>query len=354
MKCKIIFLATLGLALSTSLGFSEGWPGPGMGNNDAKQNVQEQSNQQPQQTQESFNNIENKKEEEFHIEQVYPSPYVQYPPPVPSRQDMFRRDMNDLYGLTPNEIIQLRKEWEARQKAATDAPAELKCVTIPISLASGMKMPTIQVTPGYVSSIVLLDRFGNPWPVKGVSWGDKEAFQVESPSGDTNKNATGIPQNIISVSPLRSIGATSMSILLEDKSIPVVLRLVINKAVNDARADLKIDGLAPGAAPEMRASTIPAQFATTDMIAFLDGVPPKSATRLMVNSELIEAWSYAGSMIVRTRTDLVSPSWQGIEHGADHLKVYKTSMVPVILVLDHGETNMVTVTLPETNVFDAK
>jgi intracellular multiplication protein IcmK len=258
--------------------------------------------------------------------------------------------MNDLYGLTPDEIRQLRKEMDARQKAATDAPSELRSVTIPVSLSPGTMMPTVQVTPGYVSSIVVLDRFGNPWPIKGVSWGNREEYQVEPPPAQGEDS--GIPQNIIAVTPLRTIGATSMSILLADKPLPVVIRLVVSRGVTDARADLRIDGLAPGAAPEIRASTIPEQFGDAEMVGFLDGVPPKGSTRLKANSDLIEAWDFKGKMIVRTKGDLVSPRWTGIEHGADDLKVYQTSLVPVVLVLRDGGTNMVTVTLPERNVFD--
>jgi intracellular multiplication protein IcmK len=258
--------------------------------------------------------------------------------------------MNDLYGLTPDEIRQLRREMEARQRAATDAPSELRSVTIPVSLAPGGVMPTVRVTPGYVTSIVVLDRFGNPWPIKGVSWGNKEEYQVEPPPAQ--QEGSGVPQNIIAVTPLRTIGATSMSILLADKSLPVVIRLVVSKGETDARADLRIDGLAPGAAPEVRASTIPEQFGDADMVAFLDGVPPKGSTRLNVNSDVVEAWDFNGRMIVRTKGSLVSPRWTGIEHGADDLKVYQTSLVPVVLVLRDGATNMVTVQLPERNVFD--
>jgi intracellular multiplication protein IcmK len=258
--------------------------------------------------------------------------------------------VNDLYGFTPDEIRQLRKEMDDRQRAATDAPSELRSVTIPVSLSPGTIMPTVQVTPGYVSSIVVLDRFGNPWPIKGVSWGNREEYQVEPPPAQGED--TGVPQNIIAVTPLRTIGATSMSILLADKALPVVIRLVVSRGVTDARADLRIEGLAPGAAPEIRASTIPEQFGDADMVGFLDGVPPKGSTRLTVNSDLVEAWDFKGKMIVRTKGNLVSPRWTGIEHGADELKVYQTSLVPVVLVLRDGGTNMVTVTLPERNVFD--
>lgn len=286
----------------------------------------------------------------YKVEQVYPSPYIHLPGPVPPRGESFRRDINDIYGLTPDEIRQLRKEMDDRQRAATDAPSELRSVTIPVSLSPGTIMPTVQVTPGYVTSIVVLDRFGNPWPIKGVSWGNREEYQVEPPPAQSEDK--GVPQNIIAVTPLRTIGATSMSILLAEKSLPVVIRLVVSRGVTDARADLRIEGLAPGAAPEIRASTIPEQFGDADMVGFLDGVPPKGSTRLGVNSDLIEAWDFKGKMIVRTKGSLVSPRWTGIEHGADDLKVYQTSLVPVVLVLRDGGTNMVTVTLPERNVFD--
>jgi len=331
----LIFLATCGVAIAAP------WAGPG-----SEEPAPAQEGQTAQQGQPAMVH----QDDGYKVEQVYPSPYIQLPGPVPSRGDGFRRDMDDLYGLTPDEIRQLRKEMEARQRAATDAPSELRSVTIPVSLSPGQAMPTVHVTPGYVTSIVVLDRFGNSWPIKGVSWGNKEEYQVEPPPAQSAD--AGVPQNIIAVTPLRTIGATSMSILLADKSLPVVLRLVVSKGVTDARADLRIDGLAPGASPEIRASTIPEQFGSTDMVGFLDGVPPKGSTRLNVNSDLIEAWDYNGKMVVRTKGNLVSPRWTGIEHGADDLKVYQTSLVPVVLVLRDGATNMVTVSLPERNIFD--
>lgn len=288
----------------------------------------------------------------FAIQPQYPSPYIQLPGVVPGRSELFQRDKNDLFGLTPDEIRKLRKELASRQEAASDAPSDLKSVTIPISLTPGTQMPTIRVTPGYVSSVVVLDKYGNPWPIKGVTWGNKEEYSVEPPPPPGQD--TSVPQNIIAVTPLRSIGATSLSILLSGKSLPVVVRLVISKGVTDARADLRVDGLAPGASAEVRGSNIPDQFSDTDMVAFLDGVPPKLAERLKVNSDLVEAWSFKGSMIVRTKGNLVSPAWTGIEHGADDLRVYKTSIVPVLLVLSDGGTKMVTITPPEKNVFEKR
>lgn len=339
---KVVLAIVVGL-LSAGAALAEPWAGAGTGGGEQAQN----GSQQPAAVQMP---APMPADEGYRVEQVYPSPYIQLPGPVPSRGDGFRRDTNDLFGLTPDEIRQLRKEMDERQRAATDAPSELRSVTIPVSLSPGMAMPSVQVTPGYVTSIVVLDRFGNPWPIKGVSWGNREEYQVEPPPAQ--KEDAGIPQNIIAVTPLRTIGATSMSILLADKPLPVVIRLVVNRGVTDARADLKIDGLAPGAAPEIRASTVPEQFGDADMVAFLDGVPPKGSTRLTVNSDLVEAWDFKGKMVVRTKGNLVSPRWTGIEHGADDLKVYQTSLVPVVLVLRDGATNMVTVTLPERNVFD--
>lgn len=337
-----VFFAFAVFLISAGVASAQPWSGAGVGAPEQGQNGSQQpARQQP---------APSPMDDGYRVEQVYPSPYIQLPGPVPSRGEGFRRDTNDLFGLTPDEIRQLRKEMDERQRAATDAPAELRSVTVPVSLSPGNTMPTVQVTPGYVTSIVVLDRFGNPWPIKGVSWGNREEYQVEPPPAQGED--TGVPQNIIAVTPLRTIGATSMSILLAEKSLPVVIRLVVNRSVTDARADLKIDGLAPGAAPEIRASTVPEQFGDADMVAFLDGVPPKGSTRLVVNSDLVEAWDFQGKMVVRTKGSLVSPRWTGIEHGADDLKVYQTSLVPVVLVLRDGATNMVTVTLPERNVFD--
>jgi intracellular multiplication protein IcmK len=295
----------------------------------------------------------------FETKRVYPSPYIYLPDAVPPRSQSLQHDFEALFGMTPSEILQLRKEYEARQKAITREPAEMRSVTIPVSLQPGGAIPTILVSPGYISAISVIDKRGNPWPIVGVSWGDKSDYQVDLPHTAVHieKNATDlkdIPENIIHISALRPTGSMGMSILLQGKPTPVVCKIIVDLKKVDARVDLRVQDLSPYATEYAGRDNIqvPEQFATRDMMAFLDGVPPKSAQKLKTDSDDIMVWAYNGRLIVRAQDDLVSPRWDGVEYGANKVRVYQTTISPIILFFSHGETKIVRVNLPEKNIFD--
>lgn len=269
---------------------------------------------------------------------VYPQPYIYIPPPAPPRKDRMEWVEQEVMNMTPEEIRAFKEEYRKRQAAAYDKPPELRTSTVPVSLEPGAEFPSVHVAPGHVSSLVFLDAGGDPWPVKGVSWGDKDTFRIEPPP-ESDKSA---PQNIVAVSVAREIGATSMSVLLEGKAVPVVIRLKADRKISDARVDLRLNEYGPKSDPMNRAvaASIPAQAGDTVMTAFLDGVPPKGARELKVEGGPMRAWMFGDQMYVRTVANLMSPAWDAVEHGAGGVRVYRMGQAPVVLFAYNGGTNM--------------
>lgn len=268
----------------------------------------------------------------------YPQPYIYIPPPVAPRKNRVDWVEQEVMNMTPEEIRAFKEEYRKRQAAAYDHPPELRTQTIPISLEPGAAFPTIHVSPGHVTSLVFLDAGGDPWPIKGVSWGDKDTFRIEPPP-ESDKAA---PQNIMAVSVAREIGATSASVLLEGKAVPVVIRLKVDRKISDARVDLRLSEYGPKSDPVNRAaaSSIPAQAGDTVMTAFLDGAPPKGSRELIIEGGPMRAWIYGDQMYVRTIAHLMSPAWDAVEHGAGGVRVYRLAQSPVLLYAHNGGTNM--------------
>jgi len=272
------------------------------------------------------------------VQMVYPQPYIYIPPPVAPRKERTQWVEDEVMGMTPEEIRAFKADYRKRQAAASDAPPEMRTSTVPITLEPGAGFPTVMVSPGHVSSLVFLDAGGDPWPVKGVSWGDRETFKVEPPP----ENDKSAPQNVIAVSLGREIGATSMSVLLEGKAVPVIIQLKVDRKVTDARVDLRLNEYGPKSNPsnQVARSNIPAQAGDTVMTSFLDGVPVDGSRELAVEGAPMRAWMMNDVMYVRTIVSLLSPAFDAVEYGAGGVRVYRMSQSSVLLYAHNGGTNM--------------
>lgn len=75
-------------------------------------------------------------------------------------------------------------------------------------------------------------------------------------------------------------------------------------------------------------------------MAFLDGVPPQSAQRVVVHGAKgrdIHVWRYNQSLYVRSRLAAVWPAWSAVSNGVGGLRVYKMRPVSQLMMSISGE-----------------
>jgi intracellular multiplication protein IcmK len=264
------------------------------------------------------------------IEPVMPKiiespPPVILPPPASPRGEVVQQSTQQVVPMTPDEIRRFRTYIQQEQSATYGKPPATRSRTFPVSLIAGASIPEVHIAPGYVASIVLIDKYGNPWPVEGrPAIGDPNLYSVIVPESTDH--------NVITVSALLQAGNSNLSVTLKGQSVPINIRLVTDTKEADLRADMQIQARGPNTDPVMaNASGVVAGVPDKTMTAFVDGTPPKGAVELETSDPNIRVWSYSGLLYARTTCTILTPAPVGASFGSGGLRVYRFPQSPLIL-----------------------
>lgn len=262
------------------------------------------------------------------------------PPRAQPRDEAFDQASDSLMPLSPEEIRRYKRMLEQKQDAMYGgAPPKTNSRLYQVSLETGADIPTVYIAPGYVASIVLIDAYGNPWPVSGApAVGNPNLYSVDAVESED--------RNVLNVSALTGAGSSNLAVSLKGQSVPMNIRLVTqrNKAV--IRADMRLQDRGPKTDPVQAShNSIPAATPDDRMMAFVDGVPPSSARAVRTSDSGFRAWIDNDMLYLRTRHALLSPRWQSVSHGTAGLRVYRMSPTPMALYADKGETRTLRIDL---------
>jgi len=270
---------------------------------------------------------------------IEPEHFIVLPPLEDDRSAVYRQVEREEVRLNPDEIRQYRQMLLEREHAASYVkPPKLRSQTHTVSLAPGSNIPSIKIAPRYVSSLVVVDSQGNPWPIVGHNNGSPTVFQTVVPEAD--------PHNVISISALANVGASNLAILLEGQTVPLIVQLSIDRDEMDVRADMVISELGPRSSPILR-HTSGFIDATPDstMMAFVDGVPPQGAVGLTVSDSRFRVWEYGDQLYIRTGLSISSPRYSAISHGTGGVRVYRMNKTPMILFSADGRVGTLRIEL---------
>jgi intracellular multiplication protein IcmK len=245
--------------------------------------------------------------------------------------ETFEAALKMLMPMTPEQI---RKTYDAfivnRRAAETPAIApEPRQVVETISLDPGGEMTTVKMTPGFVTTVVILDASGAPWPVENLSWAG--AFDVTPPESGGN---------IIRFTPQSAHGVGNISIKLVDLIAPITMNLRSNIEEVYYRMDLRVPKAGPLAkTPLIEYGGLKAVAGKDKSLsAILDGIPPEGAEKLLIDGVdgRTSAWRVEDAVYLRTPLSLLSPGWHASATSADGMNVYALSKAPVVLLSDGG------------------
>lgn len=275
---------------------------------------------------------------------ILPGGQIVLPPPEMNKAQEIEREQYRQMPLTPQEIMKLRRQMLELEtsKAKPIIEPKIRTRAISVSLEAGHEVPQILIAPGNVASLAIVDSLGQPWPLAdGPVVGDQESYLVHvSPQ---------VP-NVVNIAANRTAGASTLSLLLEGQSVPLIVRLLTSHDQHDARVDLMMPMSGPRSTAAVRdaagASIIPASVGDETMLAFVQGVPPKGAKEVRASSPLLRAWVMGETLFIRTIASLVSPAWDGESHGAAGVNVYRLPKTPFILISDGGNIQTVQLVFP--------
>lgn len=248
------------------------------------------------------------------------------------RDTAFNNALDAAMPLTPDQIRQLISRMSDVQRAASPPVsdsrrpiAKLKAETV--SLTPGAEPPTVKVASGYVTSLMILDATGAPWPVTDLAFAGK--FDVKVVEGSTH---------VIRILPMMRFQEGNISLQLAGLSAPVILKLVADTDEVYYRYDLRVPAVGPRAEPANISGSTRLVAGDAALMAVLDGYPPEGAQRMKVTGidDRSAAWTYNGQIYLRTPHSLLSPAWSASVSSGDGTNVYAIPDTPVLLLSDQG------------------
>jgi len=246
-------------------------------------------------------------------------------------QRTYEAALKVLLPLSPEEIRGVYAKFkESRQAAETPiSDPKPKTVVQTISLDPSQAPPVIHTSPGYVTTLTILDSSGAPWPVQDISFAGK--FDITPPESGGH---------IMRITPQSAHGVGNMSVRLVDMITPVIFTLTTGLDEIDYRFDARIAKAGPLAKTPIIEFGGLSTVAGTDqnLVSVLDGTLPSGAEKLSIKGVdgRTSAWKMSGKMYLRTPLSLLSPAWESSVASADGTTVYTLNDTPVILLSDDG------------------
>lgn len=248
-----------------------------------------------------------------------------------ARDSAFQAMLNGTFPLQPDEILELLERYrEVREASETrigGAP-ETNITLQSVTLDPGDTPPTIKLSPGYVTTMNVVDVTGQPWPVRDISWGGE--FEIIQPEAG---------EHVVRISPLKAHAVGNLSVQLLEMDTPVMFLLETQLESVDVRYDAQIPEYGPNAdTPIIGNTTIQTTAGNEDIIRILDGIPSVGAQRLNVEGVdgRTTVYDIGGQIYVRTPLSLLSPGWSSSITSADGTNVYTIGQSPVLLLSDKG------------------
>lgn len=234
-----------------------------------------------------------------------------------------------LMSVTPEQIRELRRLVDERQRATAEIPNPPRSVTgsISVSLSPGSTPPVIRPFIGSTSSFVVVDSTGAPWPVENFRIANPDVFPInrlDGPHGSAFTVDTNLPY-----------GQSNLILKLAGVSAPVVISLVAGQREHDARVEVRVQGRGPN-------STVASGslMAGTDarLLPVLDGMAPSGGKPLMVDGVAgVRAWLLpSGRLMVRSPVKVISPASTSFVISADGTHVYEFARTTQLLGMVDG------------------
>lgn len=243
-------------------------------------------------------------------------------------QEAFAKTARQMMPLTPEQIKTLRYLFDQSQKASAadpgDKPPKPTSSSVLVNLSPGAAPPVIRLRAGYVTSLVFLDSTGEPWPIQAYDLGNPKSFNIRWDQ----------KSNTLMVQAMDTYQAGNLAVVMKDHNTPVMLTLMPGQQEVDYRVDLRLPGLGPNAAPSI--TGLP-DAGNSQLLSFLDGVPPAGSQELTVNGGPCQAWVSGNRLFLRTRLTVLSPSWLSTMRSPDGTNVYEMTKAPVVLASARGK-----------------
>lgn len=169
------------------------------------------------------------------------------------------------------EIVDRIKIEEKILSGNTSQNIEKLYSTISVDMLPSDNFKTINLVPNYSTTLIFLDKLGNPWSIKKFIVGGAADYSPEQQS-----------ENIITFSPIAKVSDSNLTVILEDGK-PISFNLVIGDKKVDFITEIKIDGYGNNSPKEESFNFINTKSNTNDLL-YLSKSEEKFMSEMLSNN----------------------------------------------------------------------
>lgn len=241
--------------------------------------------------------------------------------------------------FTEDEALQIKKKLMDREKQL-NAPASTPDVmfrSLNIDPSAPYQDQTIFLSPNYVSTLLIFDKMGNPWPI------EKYVLALSDKLYSDNINSN----TMVLSSKKLNYGRGNVVISLKDLKTPIILSIEISPNKIDYKTDIRLNSFGPNSQPTVfkndKDLSYLGKFAKEDAYSMLDGITPEGGKYIKRPTSLdgVEAWANGKTLYVRTKDILISPSLLPTEYSkmqsADGTYLYTVPNISVLVLSRNGQ-----------------
>lgn len=230
------------------------------------------------------------------------------------------------YGEIADDLI----DDSLRRDAKRSVPKEQRIRDIAIDPFKSRGPFTIETHAGHTSTLALLDSHGNPWPLSGMP--------INSNPSAYSLSWNDTAPHIVVISVSQPYIETTMSMMLDGQTLPIVFRLKNSGGIQDALLTAKIAGLSPFSQSTVLANRPRANLSleTPSLARWVNGDIPDGAHSLSLSGNTeSRAWRYQGMFILETEGRPVFPGDPFASESAPDTKavVYAFKAIPDALAI---------------------
>ncbi len=250
----------------------------------------------------------------------------------PKRNVAFEKVLDNLYPLTPGQILEMRDRHEdtARAKEATSIEPPKPVITSQfVKLSPGTTPPIVRLAEGFVSALVFLDSTGAAWPIESYNLSDPNSFSLSWNKID----------NVIVIQAKKMFKDGNLIVRLDGLDTPVGISLIPGQREVDYRRELRVQGHGPNAKGYV--GDLYPDKENNVLLSVLDGVPPIGSASIDSSHSSVESWRLGPKMYIRTNSKVLSPAWVSSIKSADGMQAYEMNATSSLLITSKGKVETV-------------
>lgn len=244
------------------------------------------------------------------------------------------------FPFTPSEIKMIKVIMNKNQTAlaAPQVPSVFRNRSIVVSTAPGSIAPEIIISPGYITSLIILDKSGLPWPIDQIALGSANNFQFSKAS-----------DNVVTISPTNNFSTSNAIVFLKNLSTPIVFTIKTSNDIVDFKVEARVNQSNISKKYSQNLTKFSGITSVSKLLSSLslssnelsslalDGIPPPSFTKLNNNAPFeLETWLNNNLIYVRTELELLSPAFLSKLSSSNGTHLYKIPYMANLLFIENG------------------